>query len=71
MAAANEATGLDIDILPRAGRATLTRVEGRAPRTYWQKHWIQFALAIMRWAPADERRAAERRLQDMGAEWTV
>ena len=71
MAAANEATGLDIDILPRAGRATLTRVEGRAPRTYWQKHWIQLALAIMRWAPADERRAAERRLQDMGAEWTV
>ncbi len=71
MAAVQQTTDLDIDILPRADGATLTRVGSRAPHTYWQKRWIQLALAIMEWLPEDERRAAEARLRDMGAEWTA
>jgi hypothetical protein len=71
MDAAKQAAGLDVEILPRAEGATLTRLGSSAPHTYWQKHWIQLALAIMDWLPADERRAAEQRLADMGAEWTV
>jgi hypothetical protein len=70
MEAARSMSDLDFPVLPRSDGPSLTRVGDTVPHTYWQKRWIQLALAIMGMMPEDERHAAEARLRDMGAEWT-
>ena len=41
-------------------------LSGNAPRTYWQKFWIQLYREFVCWLSPVEQRAAEQRLKKLG-----
>ena len=56
------ATGVrDFPILPDPDGPAVRSMGGSAPRTYWQKYWIQLYLEVVSWlGPAAQARAAAR-----------
>jgi len=55
--------GVEFPIFPDEGGERIIRhANGKAPRTYWQKFWVQLCREIIGWlTPAEQQAAAARR----------
>lgn len=61
--------GREVVLLPRPDGAVLKRLGKSTPRKYWEKYWIQLYLQLREWLPAAQQKAADQRLQELGAGW--
>lgn len=66
IAEAQRLTGARFPIFPDRNGPKVARLGKSAPRTYWQKHWIQLYLEIVSWLDAPARREAQARLKKLG-----
>jgi len=59
--------GVEFPIFPDEAGERITRMpSGNAPRTYWQKFWIQLYREIVSWLSPAEQRTAAARLKKLG-----
>jgi len=64
---AAELAGVEFPIFPDEGGERITMSpSGNAPRTYWQKFWIQLYREIVSWLGPAEQQAAAARLKKLG-----
>jgi len=64
---AAEIAGVQFPIFPdEAGERITRNAHGNAPRTYWQKFWIQLYREIVSWLDPPAQKAAAKRLAESG-----
>jgi len=57
--------GVDFPVLPVPNGPRILRMGRSAPRTYWQKYWIQLYLEIVSWLESPSQEQAGARLKEL------
>jgi predicted RNA-binding protein len=70
MTEARRIAGAEMSVLPVPHGPFVKHTRGAAPRTYWQRFWIQLFLEIVGWLSPEEQEQAEDRLAAMGVEYS-